>query len=94
MTDEQKLKAARAFARAVGATIDRQDEITENSGFIVRLGVCIIGDNGTREYPVFNCPTPEKAAVTACVETAKASDRMMATAKLVYANSDLIFGRL
>jgi hypothetical protein len=93
MTD-MDLKQARAIARSVGATIEESDNVvpgTQKFTYKVRLGVCTIGDNGTREYMDFQSPTPADAAKNAVLETAKAAKTMMDQAKQVYVDSDLIF---
>lgn len=94
MTD-MDLKQARAIARSVGATIEESESDASATGYSyrVRLGVCVIGDNGTREYPEYYTTTTETAAATAVLETAKASRVMMDTAKKVYVDSDLIFAK-
>lgn len=93
MTD-MDLKQARAIARSVGATIEEIDNgpnALKLHTYKVRLGVCEINDNGTREYMEFQSPTPAEAAKHAVLETAKASKAMMDQAKKVYVDSDLIF---
>ena len=94
MTD-MDLKQARAIARSVGATIEECESAFSGTGYSyrVRLGVCVIGANGTREYPEFNLPTPTEAAAFAVLETAKAAKSMMDAAKQAYVDSDLIFIR-
>jgi len=89
------LKEARAIARRVGATIEEknlgsplQDESLE---YVVRLGVCRIGSNGTREEVKFHYTSPALAANGAVIETARACARLSAIAKEVYVDSDLIF---
>lgn len=89
MTD-MDLKQARAIARSVGATIE-ENVTPHGRSFRVRLGVCHIGSNGTREYRDFSSPTPAEAAKHAVLETAKAAKAMMDQAKQVYVDSDLIF---
>lgn len=88
------LKKAREIARSVGATIAESDNVspqTKQFTYQVRLGVCVIGANGTREYMEFQSPTPAEAAKHAVLETAKAAKAMMDQAKQVYVDSDLIF---
>lgn len=83
------LKEARAIARRVGATIE--ERIESERTYIVRLGVCQIGANGTREEIKLNYSTPAFAANGAVLETARACARLSAIAKEVYVDSDLIF---
>lgn len=87
------LKQARAIARSVGATIEEVEGPIQERFYRVRLGVCVIGSNGTREYPEFHLPNPSEAAAFAVLETAKAAKSMMDIAKQVYVESDLIFIR-
>lgn len=87
------LKAARAIARQVGATIEAKGEgIIENPEYTIRLGVCRIGANGTREDIKLNARTPREAADLAVIETGRAARALVEVAKRVYSDSDLIFG--
>lgn len=89
---DMDLKQARAIARSVGATIgEKEDGPQLLPYYVVRLGVCRIGSNGTREYPTYSAGTPGMAANYAVLNTAKICNEMAALAKQVYVDSDLIY---
>lgn len=86
------LKEARAIARQVGATIEHMTSPTTPPWYKVRLGVCKIGENGTRAFPELHATSPEQAADLACIETGRNARALVEVAKRVYSDSDLIFG--
>lgn len=88
------LKEARAIARRVGATIEERSSTEPGdlpAEYIVRLGICRIGSNGTREEIKLHYPTADLAAHGAIIETAKACNALAAAAKETYVSTDLIY---
>ena len=86
------LKAARAIARQVGANIEKREGPTAPPFYVIRLGVCKIGENGTRLFPELQASSPHQAADLAVIETGRNARALVEVAKRVYSDSDLIFG--